>query len=232
MILIVASDYETLYKDLCKLIAVTIETARNTTVYATMMYGKKVIYINGGCTKVDLTRNIVNVISKYPITKIIGIGNTATLCEHRACFGDILISTETLQYDVNFSQLGYLVGEIPDINKVIFHSDKFLIEKAKKAARDNRFGYKEGRCISADQFVACTKKANMLQCKFEAIGLDSECGTIGEIGFIYRIPVVTVKAISNCANNNAVCDYRANRNKANCNSLKVAYTMADCISKL
>lgn len=230
MILVMASDYDNLKEELPECVKAKEENIRGTKVYKVQIYDKDVLFVNSGITKVDFTRNFVNVIEKYPVTKVIGIGNAASL-DDCLKIGEVGICSNSLQYDVDFTKLGYKIAEIPQLNKSIFYSDNELVKIAKEASEKECIEYAVGRTISADRFVSNTKETEELKDCFEANVLDTECGILGELSYLYNIPTVTVKGICNYGNNCAVEDYKKYRCMANQKALKIALTMIEMLSK-
>lgn len=230
MILVMASDYDNLKEELSECIKIKEENIRETEVYKAKINNYNVLFVNSGITKVDFTRNFVNVIGKYPVTKVIGIGNAASLSD---CLkmGEVGICDNSLQYDVDFTKLGYKIAEIPELNKSIFYTDEELVNIAKEASKKECIRYATGRTISADRFISNTREAEELKKCFEADVLDTECGILGELSYLYCIPVVTVKGISNYGNNCAVEDYEKYRCVANKKSLKIVLTMLEIMNK-
>ena len=230
MILVMASDYDNLKEELPEYIKIKEENIRGTKVYKTIINSREVLFVNSGITKVDFTRNFVNIIGKYPVTKVIGIGNAASLND---CLkiGEVGICDNSLQYDVDFTKLGYKIAKILEIDKSIFYSDRELVKIAQEACKKVCIEYDIGRTISADRFVGNTEKAKKLRKYFEADVLDTECGILGELSYLYCIPTVTVKGISNYGNDCAVEDYSKFRCIANQKSLEVLLAMIEMITK-
>lgn len=230
MILVMASDYDNLKEELPKCVRIKEENIRGTKVYEVKINDDDVLFVNSGITKVDFTRNFVNVIEKYPVTKVIGIGNAASL-KNCLKIGEVGICSNSLQYDVDFTKLKYKIAEIPALNKSIFYSDKELVKIAKEASEKELIGYAIGRTISADRFVSDNKELEELKKYFEADVLDTECGILGELSYLYCIPIVTLKGICNYGNNYAVEDYEKYRCMANQKSLKIALTMIEMMNE-
>ena len=72
-----------------------------------------------------------------------------------------------------------------------------------------------------------TREAEELKECFEADVLDTECGILGELSYLYYIPIVTLKGISNYGNDCAAKDYERYRWMENQKSLQVALTMIE-----
>lgn len=229
MILVMSSDYEDLKNELLRNLCVFEEKVNGTTIYKTKINNTEVIFVDSGITKVDFTRNFVNIISKYPICKVIGIGNAASLNQ---CLkiGGVGICSESLQYDVDFTALGYKLAEIPEVNRSVFYSNEELVRLAKMASEQQRIMYSVGRTISADRFVANNKEAESLKKCFKTEVLDTECGILGGLSYLYCIPSVTIKGISNYGDNCAVKDYNSYRRIANLLSLKIAIAMIEMMN--
>lgn len=231
MILVMATDMDNLYEHLAEYFDPVNTTVINgTTVYSVTVNNETVIFIQAGTTKVDITRNFANAFINNDITEIICTGNCAMLCSCAGEIGDIAIISKSFQYDVQFMPLGFCKAEIPCLDKSCFESDADLIRSAKDASEDSNLCYSVVCGISADRFNACSEEALRLRHCFDADALDTECGVIGEISYLYGIPSVVVKGVSNYANNDAVCQYKENRCRANVTSLSVAITMVNCMT--
>lgn len=225
MFLIMATDFDNLERDLVRFVDFETVKNKNIKVFIAPVDGQDVIFSDAGETKAEVAKNFSAIESYFNIDGIIGIGNCASLQSNRACIGDVMICTDVIQYDIDCSPLGYSIGEVPQLGKIIFYSNESLINTAISACKDNKYDYSLGRVISADRFNSDTSEANKLRAEFSCDFLDMECGVLGELAYIYKIPSVVVKGVSNYGNDDAVKNYNTYRKNANIISLEVAFTM-------
>lgn len=236
MFLIMATDFDSLGHDLSGLI--DFQTIKNSDVEAFIapVNGQDVIFSDAGETKAEVARNFSVLERCFSPSAVVGIGNAASLQSNKACIDDIMISTDAIQYDVDCSLLGYSMGEIPKFGKSVFYSNDSLVSKAVCACKRNKYDYSLGRVISADRFNSDTSEANKLRAEFSADFLDMESAVLMELAYMYGLPVVVVKGISNYGNDDAVKNYNTHRKKANTISLEAVFAMlreADsCSSKV
>ena len=89
--------------------------------------------------------------------------------------------------------------------------------------------YVTGRVVTGDRFIADTVKANDLASTWSATGVDAETAALAECAYMYGVPFVSVKAVSNSGGDNAAGEYTANRLAADSVSLNFALKMA-CVA--
>lgn len=65
MILVMASDYDNLKEELPECMITKEENIRGTKAYKVKINDNDVLFVNSGISKVDFTRNFVNVMEKY-----------------------------------------------------------------------------------------------------------------------------------------------------------------------
>jgi adenosylhomocysteine nucleosidase len=101
-------------------------------------------------------------------------------------------------------------GEIPRMDTSIFKADKNLIEIAEKSALE-LFDTKNiytGRIVSGDTFVAESKKINWLRETFNSECTEMEGAAVAHVCFLFKIPFVIIRSISDKANGNAKTDFQ------------------------
>lgn len=199
-------------------------------VYIIEINGQKVLIADSGYTKCQVGALIAEIMSQFKLTMFIQAGNCAGLCKWSKTL-DVAIATNCLQYDVDFTPLGYCKNEIPVINQTVFYCNKELIKCAQIATCNLDQKSCIGKFVSADKFMACTNFSDDLRRCYGADFLDSESGTIAELAFIYKVPFICVKSVSNYGDNAAECDYGRYKKQANAISAKVAFEMLDLLTK-
>ncbi|WMJ24218.1 5'-methylthioadenosine/S-adenosylhomocysteine nucleosidase [Paludicola sp. MB14-C6] len=197
------------------------------TIYETLLSGNSVIVAVIGYGKVNVGRGIGVVLGNYPITQIIGVGNCGSLIGNNAPPGTMAISSNALQYDVDFSAIGCPVTVLPGTRCGTTCANSNMIKAAQNACRTNEYQFTTGRFCTADMFVSNTVKAKAIRCTFCGDFVDCEVGCIGEVANSSNIPFVCVKGISNTADNNAAKMFDANQCKANDAACRVAITLIE-----
>ncbi len=145
-------------------------------------------------------------ILKYGVGKIINIGVAGTVDESLNV-GDLVISSQVCQHDMDTSAVGDPKGMVSGVNLVYFPADKALGELAVEAARENGIPYKTGVIASGDQFVADKPKGLSIRREFDASAVEMEAGSIGQVCYINNIPFLSLRVISDDASEEAHVSY-------------------------
>lgn len=122
--------------------------------------------------------------------------------------GDIVISSDCLQFDVDVTALGYSLAEVPG-ETLSWSADEKLKHLATSAAKALPVKVFEGRIVSGDQFIASATKASFLQKTFQGICNEMEGAAVAQICHKWHIPFVIIRSISDNANHDAQTDFRA-----------------------
>lgn len=191
--------------------------------------GKRVLFGQIGYTKNINSSTLEFLTNQLGVSKLILTGNTAS---YGGTISDIAVSTSAFQYDVDFQPIGYAEFELPGIPQYIFEADPSLVALASTVAANLEYGFSRGAFASADMFMADDAKIAALNTDFGVSFVDTETANVGEISYLYNIPFVSVKGISNHGGAGAAAEYEANKIKADIDSVKVAIAMAQSLTLL
>lgn len=123
--------------------------------------------------------------------------------------GDIVVSQDTLQSDLDVSALGYALGQVPG-EALTWVADTKLVEWAEKAARNiEGIRVKVGRVLSCDQFVASPEKSKWFRETFHGFCTEMEGAAVAQICSKWKVPFVIIRSISDSADHSAKVDFRA-----------------------
>jgi adenosylhomocysteine nucleosidase len=126
--------------------------------------------------------------------------------------GDIVVSTDALQHDVDVLALGYAPGQVPG-ERITWPADPTLREHAFAAASEvaEAAGVRAvaGRVASGDQFVADRARVAALRERFDAACAEMEGAAVAQVCSRWRVPFVIVRSISDTADHDAHVDFRA-----------------------
>ncbi len=194
---------------------------------------KNILVCGTGYGKANIGSCFGHVCSICPINTLICLGNCGAIrnCSNNANINNVAISTSTTQFDVDFSALGYPSPLIPGLNIAHYSSSDKLIKLAEISSHLRNINYNDGLFASGDQFVADNILSESISQNYNAQFIDNESGVLGELCCIAKIPFVSIKGISNYADNNASEDYQNNKRRANCTANEVVCTMLNLMTK-
>ena len=126
--------------------------------------------------------------------------------------GDLVVSRDAVQHDVDVTGLGYALGEVPGEPRT-WEADPALFEAALAAARDVAAGAGvralAGRVASGDAFVADPEVAARLHDVFGASCAEMEGAAVAQVCARWGLPWVVVRSVSDTADGAAEVDFRA-----------------------
>lgn len=122
--------------------------------------------------------------------------------------GDIVVSTDCLQHDVDVTALGYRLGEVPG-EALSWPADETLRALALEAAHEvEGVNVTEGRVVSGDLFVASPTKVQWLWQTFGAACAEMEGAAVAQVCSRHGVPYVVIRSVSDTADGSAKVDYR------------------------
>jgi len=152
-----------------------------------------------------------------------GVGGTLT---SELSIGDVAVSADVVQHDMDTSALGDPVGLISGINIVKIPADVKYAEKIRSIAADIGIKTVEGTIASGDRFVADVATKKKITENFGAIACEMEGAAVGQVCYVNKIPFVIVRAISDDADGGACEDYPQFAKKAAASSAKIVIRLA------
>ena len=120
--------------------------------------------------------------------------------------GDIVLSTDCLEHDFDVTAFGYEKGVIPRMKTSTFPADQKLLELAKSCEEelDSGVTVHTGRVVSGDLFVASREKKEELYRDFHGSCCEMEGAAIAHTAYLYGLPYLVIRAISDQADMKAV----------------------------
>lgn len=194
----------------------------NVTIIEAKIKDKKIIYLITGYTSINIGFAFGYIINYYHIKEVIIVGTCASL-NNEYKIGDIIISSQTLAFNINYSALNYPLTTTPNNNLSIIYANNNLIKKAVNKSKDLFINYKVGRFGSTDSFIASGNEKEFIKTTFKIDAIDLNSAFIALIANSLEIPFVSLKGISNYADNYAGEDYNNYKNLANENSNLLVY---------
>lgn len=122
--------------------------------------------------------------------------------------GDIVVSTDLVQHDVDVTPLGYQPGTIPG-EAPGWQADPHLREMALSAAKDvEGVQVVAGRVASGDQFIASREGVQRLWKEHQAACAEMEGAAVAQVCAKAGVPFVVIRSVSDTADHDANVDYR------------------------
>lgn len=183
--------------------------------YTGKLNGKECVLVESGIGKVNAAICTTLLINQFNSKKIIFTG-VAGGVDPVLNVGDIVISDDLVQHDVDVTAFGCKHGEIPRMDNSFFQSDKVLSEKAYCAAK-KIFPDKnivKGRVLSGDQFVSSAEKTKWFQEIFNGACVEMEGASVAHVCHLFNTPFVVIRSISDKADHSAGVDFNTFKHEA------------------
>lgn len=202
--------------------SVDIKTIASMGFYEGRLGGSSIVVVRSGIGKVNAALCAQILIDRYDVDLLINTGVAGSL-RSEINIADIVLSTDTLQHDMDARGFGYDVGVIPRMEQSIFIADKKLVELAKSVCNEilPSLGVHTGRVVSGDQFISDSKKKDWLIETFDGYCTEMEGAAIAQAAYLNNIPFLIIRAISDKADNSAEMAYSEFEAIAIENSLKL-----------
>ncbi len=188
--------------------------------------GQKIVLVRCGIGKVNAAVCTQVLIDLFDVSYIINTGVAGGL-HPDINIGDIIISSDTVEHDMDVTAFGHDKGFIPRMDKTFFEADKWLVDVAQKAAEVIQGDHKVyvGRIASGDQFVSSMKVKEEIYTNFTAYCAEMEGAAIAHTCFLNKIPFVVIRAISDKADQSADVNFDDFVNVAARNASKMIEAM-------
>ena len=175
-----------------------------------MLNGKPVVVVRSGIGKVNAGICTQILVDDYHVDCVINTGIAGSL-KSVIDIGDIVVSTDTVQHDMNAVGFGYPLGQIPRMDTLAFPADQKLIELACQVCREvnPEIQVYAGRVVSGDQFVSDKESKERIKTNFDGFCTEMEGAAIAQAAYLNGIPYVVLRAISDKADDSATVDYPA-----------------------
>ncbi|CAL4321165.1 5'-methylthioadenosine/S-adenosylhomocysteine nucleosidase [Buchnera aphidicola (Protaphis terricola)] len=168
-----------------------------------------IFLIQSGIGKVAASIATMILITLFKPNMIINSGSAGSL-NSKLKIGDIIIPNQLCYHDVNLTNFGYSIGQIPKYPKK-FQINKKLFNKIIEIFKKNKLKILTGLIITGDSFINKRELINKLKIKFSsAIGVEMEAAAIAQVCYKFNIPLIIIKSISDLSNNQATINFKKN----------------------
>lgn len=194
---------------------VSVETRAGMDFYRGSLNGKPVVVVRSGIGKVNAALCTQILADCYHVDGVINTGIAGSL-QAAIDIGDIVLSTDAVQHDMDATGFGYPVGQIPQMDIFSFPADERLRKLAEECCHKVNPDIRThiGRVVSGDQFISDKAKKQWLVETFDGSCTEMEGAAIAQAAWLSRIPFLIIRAISDKADDSANMDYETFEEKA------------------
>ncbi|MCR5149222.1 MAG: 5'-methylthioadenosine/adenosylhomocysteine nucleosidase [Eubacterium sp.] len=188
--------------------------------------GKEVVIVQSGVGKVNAAICTEALILNYNVDCVINTGIAGSL-DANIDIGDVVLSTDAMEHDMDVSGLGYAPGIVPDQDNSVYVADEKLRKAAKEACEAVNPDIKvfEGRVVSGDKFVSDKATKEFLVSTFGGMCTEMEGASIAHAAYLNKVPYLVIRAISDKADDSADMDYPSFQRKAIVHSVRLVTEM-------
>ncbi|WP_442603858.1 5'-methylthioadenosine/adenosylhomocysteine nucleosidase [Paenibacillus sp. KN14-4R] len=168
-----------------------------------LFHGKNVVVCKSGVGKVNAAVCTQILVDTFQVKSVIFTGVAGAL-DPELNIGDIVVSKECMQHDMDVTALGFERGIIPYEEVSVFQADSQLVDLA-MASSERLFPgrSKHGRVLSGDQFVASREVVSELHRDLEGTCTEMEGASVAQVCSMNDIPFVIIRSMSDKADGSA-----------------------------
>lgn len=176
--------------------------------YEGKLWGNDAVVVMSGIGKVNMAVCTQIMIDSFGVEKLINTGVAGGLYKDIE-IGDIVISSDAVQHDVDAAGFGYKLGEIPRMECSVFRADENLIKEAEEACKKVNPDIQcfTGRVLSGDQFISSNEKKHWLTKNFGGYCAEMEGAAMAQTAYLNGVPFVILRAISDKCDDTATVNY-------------------------
>lgn len=176
------------------------------TFYTGTLHNKNIVLVKSGIGKVNAALCAQVLIDHFKVDCIINVGVAGAIYKELR-IGDIVISEDAVQHDIDTSVFGDPIGIIPRMEESYFKADKNLIESAKKCNLTSKANIFVGRIASGDQFISTKEGKQKIWDTVQGYCAEMEGAAIAQACYLNQVPFVIIRSISDDAENKAHIAY-------------------------
>lgn len=165
--------------------------------------GRRVIVCKSGVGKVNAAVTAQLLITACDAEAILFTGVAGAL-DPELEVGDLVVSVDCLQHDMDASPLGFARGVIPFQEQSVFAADPELVRLAVESGHAVLPGrVRTGRVLSGDRFIADKGEVAALKRDFAGTCTEMEGAAVAQVCSMNGIPFVIIRSMSDKADGSA-----------------------------
>ena len=159
--------------------------------YKGILNNKEVVILKSGIGKVASAVGCALMIDHFKPSVVINTGIAGGLNGLKQY--DILLASELSYSDVDATNFGYKLGQVPQMPEV-YKADEIYLNKIKDFFNKNNISYKSGNVLSSDSFIV--SESQLLIKRDGFVGCEMEGASIAQTCYINKTPFVSIRFIS------------------------------------
>ena len=172
-----------------------------------ILEGCPVVVVQCGVGKVNAALCAQILCDCFDVTHIVNTGVAGSL-NAELDIGDFVISEDAVYHDMDATNFGYPICQVPGLSVLSFPADEMLIREAYTAAQIAHPGHvRTGRIATGDQFIAEKGLKERIIANTGAFCTEMEGAAIAHAAWKNGVPFVIIRAISDKADDSAEMDY-------------------------
>jgi len=208
----------------------TITSIAGMSFYEGLLFDSPIVLCKSGVGKVNAAVCTQILIDRFGVDCVLFTGVAGAL-DPALNIGDIVISTDCVQHDVDVRALGFELGVIPYTETSIFTADAKLVELAFQSSKQ-LFGSRimKGRVLSGDHFIADRDKVKQLHLELSGVCTEMEGAAVAQVCQMNNIPFVIIRSMSDKADGSAHINFTEFTQLASENSYRLIAHMVKSLS--
>jgi adenosylhomocysteine nucleosidase len=166
------------------------------------------VVVKSGVGKVNAALCAQMLIDCFGITHLINSGIAGSL-NNEINIGDLVVSTDAVEHDMDATVFGYAKGEAPGMGVKSYEADaqlrKTIVDTIRITAPE--ISVFEGRIATGDQFISSKETKDAIRDTFRAMCCEMEGAAIAHAAYLNQIPFVIMRYISDKADEEAEVSY-------------------------
>ena len=173
-----------------------------------ILSGKNVVAVMCGVGKINSAICTQILIDRFDCKLLMNVGVAGGL-KNEINVGDIVISKDVVNHDMDATGFGYKLGDIPRMDKSYFEADEEFCQLLMSVNKEinPEIGTFRGRILTGDQFISGKEKKDFLIENFDGACAEMEGVALAQTAYLNKIPFAIVRAISDKADGSAEVDY-------------------------
>ncbi|MCJ8011301.1 5'-methylthioadenosine/adenosylhomocysteine nucleosidase [Paenibacillus sp. KQZ6P-2] len=175
--------------------------------YKGTYHQQNIVVCKSGVGKVNAAVTTQILIDTFGVSKVLFTG-VAGAVHPQLNIGDIVISSECLQHDMDVTALGYERGVIPYQEVSAFQADPALTALAEKACGElGEVNCRVGRVLSGDQFIASVEQVTWFYEHLQGACVEMEGASVAQVCYMNGVPFVVIRSMSDKADGSAHANF-------------------------
>ncbi len=179
------------------------------TIHEGTLFGVAAVMVKCGVGKVFASLITQSLIDAYRPSAIISTGVAGALSENLR-IGDVVVSRDCVQHDMDARAIGFERGRIPYTDYRFFAADEKLVQRALSCRLESaRHQIVAGRIVTGDQFIAGARGEVLryLTAELNGDAVDMESAAIAQVCCVNATPFVSIRTLSDNADHSAHLDF-------------------------